>query len=308
MSESKRKAKLRESFFQICVSAYQSLTGDTREICICPLCGVGYTKDAFYGEEKLLTLEHVPPKVLGGKELLLTCKECNNSAGDTVDAALHMRERHNSLKQALGMKSGDYHGRIKLSMGGEKLNFDLKISNEESCGVELRPAGNCPKAFTRWRTHMKKNAEDKKWDGQQFNISTTHGFHQWLSKIGDLRIAYLIAFAAFGYRYIFNDRLTPIRHQLNNPKDQKLNYFWTFLGWGIQPKPVLAITHKPVDLVFIGLGNSNVILPWLDGPFDPYKEIESIISEGKSINFKGKKLKWPDKLRLELDFAKINNK
>lgn len=259
-------------------------------------------------KEKPLTLEHVPPKALGGKELLLTCRKCNNTAGDSVDAALHMRERDREFIQAIGMRSCNYSGRVRLSMGGEKLNFDLKIENDERYGVELRPAGNCPEAFKRWRDQMGKHAKNNTFNGQQFNVSTIHGFHPWLSKIGDLRIGYLIAFAAFGYRYSFDKRLTPIRDQLNNPNDHKLNFFWSFSGWGTPNKPVLAITHEPVELVFIGLGNSNIVLPWLDGPLNPYTELEPIDSGGESINFKGKEIQWPDKLRLELDFAKISKK
>lgn len=72
---------------------------------------------------------------------------------------------------------------------------------------------------------------------------------------------------------------------------------------GAANKPVLAIAHEPVELVFISLNNSNIILPWLDGPADPYKELAAICSDGNNINFKGKEVPWPDQLRLELDFT-----
>jgi len=150
---------------------------------------------------------------------------------------------------------------------------------------------------------MGKHVKEKSWDGQQFNVSTIHGFHPWLSKIGDLRTGYLVAFAAFGYRYAFDNRLKPIREQLKNPHEHILDFFWSFSGWGDQNKRVLAIAHEPVEIVFISLNNSNIILPWLDGPKNPYKELAAIHSDGDNINFKGKEVPWPDQLRLELDFA-----
>ncbi len=40
-----------------------------------------------------LTLEHVPPESTGGKGIALTGERCNSTAGHTVDAAVHGRER-----------------------------------------------------------------------------------------------------------------------------------------------------------------------------------------------------------------------
>lgn len=295
MSEHKRKA-----FFDICMEAFQSLTGDTRELYICPLCGKGFTRRDL--KERVLTLEHVPPKSLGGKELLLTCKRCNNTAGHRVDSALHARQSLHDLIEALRHGSARYQGRVKLEIGSEKLNFDLLAKGEDG-QIELTPAGNNPTAMTRWESQMKRYVDENTWNGQQFNITPVHNrFHQWLSKVGDLRIAYLLAFAAFGYRYAFNKRLDPIRDQLDNPEERKLDWFWTFSGWRPQQKRVLAIATKPVELLFICLGSSIVLLPWLDGPLDPYKELASKCRKDQRIAFSGKEVPWPDRLRLELDF------
>jgi len=42
----------------------------------CPCCLVAYPRAAV--TDKVLTIEDVPPKVLGGRPMLLTCVECNN--------------------------------------------------------------------------------------------------------------------------------------------------------------------------------------------------------------------------------------
>ena len=60
--------------------------GDS-SIYYCPICQLGYYEvSAITGEE--LTLEDVPPKSIGGKPILLTCRKCNSSAGDKIDAAI----------------------------------------------------------------------------------------------------------------------------------------------------------------------------------------------------------------------------
>ena len=57
----------------------------------CPLCLTVHPRTAVLAGT--LTEEHVPPHVLGGHGLLLTCAACNNTAGTTLDAHA-VRRRH----------------------------------------------------------------------------------------------------------------------------------------------------------------------------------------------------------------------
>ena len=52
----------------------------------CPICSLLLPREATDSGD--LTLEHVPPEPVGGKGIVLTCKQCNSTAGHTVDAAL----------------------------------------------------------------------------------------------------------------------------------------------------------------------------------------------------------------------------
>ena len=58
----------------------------------CPLCTDLYDADEVEPGGGL-TREHVPPQAVGGKELLLTCRLCNNKAGHTFDAQADRFER-----------------------------------------------------------------------------------------------------------------------------------------------------------------------------------------------------------------------
>ena len=60
----------KEILFERSVAAFQHLTGDSRELCVCPLCGGRFTRQSL--NEKVLTLEHVPPKSLDGKEIIIS--------------------------------------------------------------------------------------------------------------------------------------------------------------------------------------------------------------------------------------------
>ncbi len=56
----------------------------------CPICLTPFTIEAL--ADKRLSAEHVPPKSVGGRELLLTCKVCNNSAGTKLHADAKTKE------------------------------------------------------------------------------------------------------------------------------------------------------------------------------------------------------------------------
>ena len=51
---------------------------------ICPICELLFQEESLnQNSSNPLTLEDVPPKKLGGKPIILTCKNCNNKLGGT---------------------------------------------------------------------------------------------------------------------------------------------------------------------------------------------------------------------------------
>ena len=52
----------------------------------CPICLTSFTEEEAKAGETV-TLEHVPPKALGGSVLCLTCAPCNAGAGGSLDQA-----------------------------------------------------------------------------------------------------------------------------------------------------------------------------------------------------------------------------
>ena len=70
-------------------SNIESILKCSSEAYCCPICGGFKSIDE-------LTLEHVPPKSMGGKEIILTCKACNNEAGSNID--LNIANQQNMIR------------------------------------------------------------------------------------------------------------------------------------------------------------------------------------------------------------------
>src|SRR5688572_28923397 len=140
-----RKTSRRKAFFERGAQAWRRISGDERHIYVCPLCVRGLRADALAA--RLLSIEHVPPRSVGGKPLTLTCKECNSRAGHTVDAASDAHEHLVALAEAMSPTGARVTGTGKLRLK-DLPPVNIRYSAERG-NVEfnvLRP-GNNPNAF-----------------------------------------------------------------------------------------------------------------------------------------------------------------
>jgi hypothetical protein len=293
------------TFFNLGVNSFRNLTGLSEEIYICPICGRGFDKNAVY--DKILTVEHAPPKSMGGKGIALTCVCCNRDAGHRIDASVKARNDQFRFIEAMADRRNTYSGRVRLGIAGETLNFDLSIGPAR---MEMVPVRNDPKAKARWLAQMKQYATTGTWDGTQFTVTSRQKFHMWRSKVGDLKTAYLLGFAAFGYRWAFNHRLDLVRKQIRNPDDKVIDGFWLFLGWNTLSPKTLALVQNPFEFVYVCLGRTAVILPWVTGPPNVWGLLRSRYSKGNRINLQmaGTQILWPDRPKMLLDSISIQNK
>ena len=58
----------------------------------CPICFASFTREMASAGRKV-TLEHVPPKFIGGRDRCLTCRHCNADTGRDIDQAASIAER-----------------------------------------------------------------------------------------------------------------------------------------------------------------------------------------------------------------------
>ena len=88
---------------------------------VCPLCLQAFGDEAL--KAGFLTREHVPPMSVGGKRVVLTCKDCNSDGGSEVDDDMS-REVHlhdfargdlNDLKTHLQSDAGRVPVRLSIN-------------------------------------------------------------------------------------------------------------------------------------------------------------------------------------------------
>ncbi len=91
---------------------------------VCPICDRGFLRQAV--DEGILTAEHVPPLSFGGRELLLTCKNCNNEAGSRFDAHAHRKETISDVMKGTAVVSR----KVRVGIPGHQLNARLEVSRQ----------------------------------------------------------------------------------------------------------------------------------------------------------------------------------
>ncbi|WP_456459244.1 hypothetical protein [Reichenbachiella sp.] len=175
----------------------------------CPMCLTLFDETGLdQSKERRLTLEDVPPKKLGGKPLILTCNTCNNQSGTKYDSHLLNQTRAENF---LRRKEGGQKEVVIQINNKSKIKGIAKNLPNDTLGIHFINKSN-PMAQPDI-DHLFKN-----WNSGQFKLDIKGG-NPKLFNIAKLRIAYLLAFAKFGYGYIMNWQTQIIRSQLSNPND-----------------------------------------------------------------------------------------
>lgn len=270
----------------------------TRDLYVCPICGDPFDRSALRSNE--LTLEHVPPKSLGGKGIILTCRECNNTAGHTVDAALSDRAELRRFASAFFRhpESAGGGGRAVMHMGGQPVNVDIRQTGDV---VTLRVLddSNDPSALEGLRTFLKE--QWSKGDGfGEAKITARPRYDERLARVGDLRCAFLACSAVFGYRFALSPVLASVRAQIRSPLDDHIPRWW------------LAITDsddfdigiaESEGVVFVRHKDHHVVLPWPPSGHDSYSRFMAALETQERVKATAKYLSWPTFFHAHIDLG-----
>jgi len=206
---------------------------------ICPICLNIINKE----DIENITLEHVPPKSVGGNPLLVTCSHCNNTLGSEIDYCLHnellishliQHPESASFKANYTLNGVQIKGRMKFDLKAERPTFRFTIDANDRVRYP---------SFT-------KELEDN-WDGCSLQVVseiTSTKRNEEYSNISVLKSAYLMAFAKMGYMYIFQESLDNVRAQIQN-RDKEILGNAYLIGRGIEIMPEVQ------DGVYYGLVN-----------------------------------------------------
>jgi hypothetical protein len=164
----------------------------------CPLCRRAFTAEAL--DLRLLTLEDVPPKSVGGRPITLTCKTCNNWSGTTLDPSVKQSAEIATLIKAMaGEGSASQAG--SMTIAGQILRGKLNATPGRLF-FENDPRRHDPAAFAALEAIFSRGIIPT-----SFHYRAARPHSSWLAGVGTVRIAYLAAFAKFGYRYAFSSHL-----------------------------------------------------------------------------------------------------
>ncbi|MBD0403244.1 HNH endonuclease [Flammeovirga sp. EKP202] len=156
-----------------------------------------------------LSEEHVPQNALGGKVIVLTCKDCNNDYGQNVD---HHLVNGFKFENYFKFKQGEKYAR-QINNGGVIVNAEVELIKEDTLDVKIYDSKK--KRFNPPSTI--KNFTSTTSQGQtQYLVTPEKNFDDDKADIAILKNAYLMLFEKIGRKVIQSRSYTSVRRQLNN--------------------------------------------------------------------------------------------
>ena len=283
-----RERRLRQRLFN---------AGNTR----CPICLSGFDRsDVLAGIN--VTLEHAPPKSLGGAAICLTCKSCNNKAS-LIDqhAYLSMKARNEWAEGKGAPIVVDLFGHKRSRRfipGDPNASFPARKHLFRNGTIELGPLPG------------KHRLDASK--GMSFRIPQRDDY-EFVSMI---KSAYLMVFSLLGengYKFAENIGLQPVREQIINPEKKILkggflgtmrfesdDYrkldrpvvflcrtenlpFWIVPMWDDKVVFLTSGAEEPIDKLTINAPEGNIpfgsLIGWVSKRFNSSSSIAGTVGE-----------------------------
>lgn len=297
MTNKERRLKI----FRYGSTAIAKHTNGDSSLYYCPICGVGYPESsAIAGTD--LTLEDVPPKSVGGKPILLTCRRCNSSAGHKIDVCAASKRKFEEFGRVVcGQENGTIPF-VTLTMGD--FSIATSICTQRSFDVMPLPNANPPATIEKYKAYL-GNLTANNVNGFEFKLSMTQKYDHSGYKLSQLKSAFLLMFAWLGYRYAFDPRLEVVRRQIQEPEHDILSTRFWIEGNETMPLNKVMFLHNPLPMFLVSFEGFSIILPSLNSTNDIYATLPSFWEKGQLITLKAQVSLngWPDRLQMELDYS-----
>jgi HNH endonuclease len=176
---------------------------------VCPICRNPFTVEAL--DDGRLSVEHVPPQSVGGRELLLTCTACNNTAGTKLDAAAKTKE---DVGMAMEGRAARPH-RVKVTIGGIRVNGQLH-AKDGSYSLTIPKELNRPRTSEALQRLARAGA----------SLTVEHERYSELgARISWLRAGYLALVAMEGYKIVLDPAMDIVRTQIRECDERRMLTF-----------------------------------------------------------------------------------
>jgi hypothetical protein len=204
--------RLAEDIFEKGAAAFLTdfpdlVAGRTEPVYPCPLCVPLrlFPRSALTTSihRDRLTIEHVPPEAIGGHELLLTCRPCNNRAGSYLDADAQTHERQRLAMRGLGRHrisatwdapAGRINGTLIVEDGRLAFQVPERINNPE---------------------HLARMRQSPAQVGDALPLRL-EPFSELGMRLSWLRSAFLAFVVYRGFRFAFDPALEIVRRQIRD--------------------------------------------------------------------------------------------
>jgi len=251
------------------------------QVYCCPLCLRGF--DAAHLD--LLSIEDVPPRSVGGKPLLLTCRECNNRHGTELDA--HIKAGRDLGEVLAG--SRETFGRLRV--GDERMAVKGTVFGERNELSEMIGKSHPAERDAVQGFFEGLAGGDATGCEFQFEFSMRHD--EWRERVGWLRVAYLYLFALLGHTFVLREVMNPIRTQFQRP-DEKL--VPQIIKTMVEPvaEPRMVSVSRPHDLrsFVVQLERWTFFFPGFVGE-DSFCERLAALPERGELSLTGQQLTVP---------------
>ena len=221
----------------------------------CPICLTAFERTAVEAGNEV-TLEHVPPTGLGigSIAMCLTCKPCNNTAGEGVDHAATSLARWSTRTTKVRVDFPD----------AAPLTGYWTPGNNGGLLVHGRPG-----------VEPQITADTK------FQISVKLPRPRF-AVVSHLKSAYLSVFSLLGqhgYRYAASEALLPVRQQIMNPGEEVIREHFACKAGDCTDARNAIIMNRERQHWAVKVADCIVLLP-RGGDESFYKETEVIRSDG----------------------------
>lgn len=290
----------RELWFNLGANAASKVFPQLNDVYVCPLCSPPKAFTRLALAKKLLTFEHAPPESLGGREVALTCIECNVCKGSKLDKEAVLREAE--LDFALGTMQQPRP--VVLTIDGTSVNALVRrAGSNEDISVSMNK--NRPEAFYSFANRVEVG--NKSQQPMHLELTLPTNANQRRAHLSWLRAAYLASFSALGYRYIFSRQLRSVREQLREADSNVLRVFSATIPSSPTKTRRLLHIQQPDEWQSIAviMGRQVVYLPSALAEHDIYRFLseESRRSNTISVRPQGKESPWPTRPMHQFDFS-----
>lgn len=267
----------------------------------CPLCQHLFNVDAL--DDHRLTLEHVPPRSMGGNEMLLICRECNNWAGSSL---VHHAATQRSIS---GFLRGDMRRSesVRLSIGEHWANAEVTASADLiQASILPSPQNNPPGAPDDFHDVFISNSSSSESFEFDLKVVFLRRFNEQRVPVSWLCSAFFVGFSVFGYVYTGCAEMEIVRRQIRSPDEQVIPYFWS-----IDPEAptelkriVLVNSSQKLNCLIVQFGTMIIFLPDPDPNRTPgfYERLHDDAKSHRKFVGTGSVIQWPTEPMHILDF------